>query len=47
MKRLKVAVIGFGVMGKHHANVYAALPYTDLVAIVGSHFVITHKILIF
>lgn len=34
MKRLKVAVIGFGVMGKHHANVYAALPYTDLVAIV-------------
>lgn len=34
MKRLKVAVVGFGVMGKHHANVYAALPYTDLVAIV-------------
>ena len=34
MKSLKVAVIGFGVMGKHHANVYAALPYTDLVAVV-------------
>ena len=34
MKRLRVAVVGFGVMGKHHAGVYAALPYTDLVAIV-------------
>ena len=34
MKSLKVAVIGFGVMGKHHANVYAALPYTDFVAVV-------------
>lgn len=34
MKRLKVAVVGFGVMGRHHANVYAALPHTDLVAIV-------------
>ena len=34
MKRLQVAVIGAGVMGKHHANVYAALPQTKLVAIV-------------
>ncbi len=34
MARLKVAVVGFGVMGKHHANVYAALPHTDLVAVV-------------
>ncbi len=34
MKRLKVAVVGFGVMGKNHAGVYAALPYTDLVAVV-------------
>lgn len=34
MKRLNVAVIGFGVMGKHHANVYAALPHTNLVAVV-------------
>ncbi|MDQ3459179.1 MAG: Gfo/Idh/MocA family oxidoreductase [Deinococcota bacterium] len=34
MKRLKVAVVGFGVMGKYHANVYAALPHTDLVAVV-------------
>ncbi len=31
---LRVAVIGFGVMGRHHANVYAALPGVDLVAIV-------------
>ncbi len=34
MKRLRVAVVGFGVMGKNHAGVYAALPYTDLIAIV-------------
>ena len=34
MKRLAVAVVGFGVMGKNHAGVYAALPYTDLVAVV-------------
>jgi predicted dehydrogenase len=32
--RLKVAVIGAGVMGKHHANVYAAIPHVDLVAVV-------------
>ncbi|MEZ4606525.1 MAG: Gfo/Idh/MocA family oxidoreductase [Deinococcales bacterium] len=34
MQRLKVAVIGFGVMGAYHANVYAALPHTELIAIV-------------
>ncbi|MCA9837007.1 MAG: Gfo/Idh/MocA family oxidoreductase [Trueperaceae bacterium] len=34
MKRLKVAVIGIGVMGRHHANIYAALPHVDLVAVV-------------
>ncbi len=34
MKRLKVAVVGAGVMGKHHANIYAALPHVDLVAAV-------------
>jgi len=34
MKRLNVAVIGFGVMGSYHANVYATLPHTNLVAIV-------------
>lgn len=34
VKTLNVAVIGFGVMGKHHANVYAALPSTRLVAVV-------------
>jgi predicted dehydrogenase len=33
LKRLNVAVIGFGVMGKYHANVYAALPHCDLVAV--------------
>jgi predicted dehydrogenase len=31
---VRVAVIGFGVMGRHHANVYAALPGVELVAIV-------------
>jgi len=31
---LSVAVVGFGVMGRHHANVYAALPGVDLVAVV-------------
>ena len=34
MKRLRVAVVGVGVMGKHHANIYAALPHVDLVAVV-------------
>ena len=34
MKRLRVAVVGAGVMGKHHANIYAALPHVDLVAVV-------------
>ncbi|ADI13453.1 Gfo/Idh/MocA family oxidoreductase [Truepera radiovictrix] len=34
MKRLKVAVVGFGVMGRNHAGVYAVLPHTDLVAVV-------------
>ena len=31
---LRVAVIGFGVMGRHHANVYAALPGVEMAAIV-------------
>jgi predicted dehydrogenase len=34
MKRLRVAVVGAGVMGKHHANIYAALPHVDFVAVV-------------
>lgn len=34
MKRLRVAVIGAGVMGRHHANIYAAMPHMDLVAVV-------------
>ncbi|UCH26776.1 MAG: Gfo/Idh/MocA family oxidoreductase [Trueperaceae bacterium] len=34
MKRLRVIVVGVGVMGKYHANVYAALPNVDLVAVV-------------
>lgn len=34
MKRSRVAVIGAGVMGKYHANIYAALPGVDLVAVV-------------
>ncbi len=34
MNRLRVAVIGAGVMGKHHANIYAVLPHVDLVAVV-------------
>jgi predicted dehydrogenase len=31
---LSVAVIGYGVMGRHHANVYAALPNVSLSAVV-------------
>ena len=34
MNRLRVAVIGAGVMGRFHATIYASLPHTDLVAIV-------------
>jgi predicted dehydrogenase len=34
MRRLNVIVVGAGVMGKYHANVYAALPHVDLKAIV-------------
>ena len=34
MKRLQVAVVGTGVMGQHHATIYAALPHVDLVATV-------------
>lgn len=34
MTPLKVAVVGFGVMGKYHANVYAALPHIELLAVV-------------
>jgi predicted dehydrogenase len=33
-ERTRVAVIGAGVMGRHHANVYAALPSAKLVAVV-------------
>jgi predicted dehydrogenase len=32
--RLRVAVVGAGVMGRHHANVYRSLPEAELVAIV-------------
>lgn len=34
MKHLRVAVVGAGVMGKHHANIYALLPHAELVAVV-------------
>ena len=34
MKPLNVAVVGAGVMGNHHANIYAALPHVHLVAAV-------------
>lgn len=34
MRRLNVAVVGVGVMGRHHANIYSALPHTNLVALV-------------
>jgi glyceraldehyde-3-phosphate dehydrogenase/erythrose-4-phosphate dehydrogenase len=30
---MKVAVIGVGTMGRHHARVYSELPEADLVAI--------------
>lgn len=31
---LDIAVVGFGVMGRHHANIYSSLPYVNLLAIV-------------
>ena len=34
MKRLRLAVVGVGVMGRYHANIYAVLPHVDLVAVV-------------
>ncbi len=34
MKKTRVAVVGVGVMGSYHANIYASLPQTKLVAIV-------------
>ncbi len=34
MTNVKVAVIGFGVMGQYHANNYAAMQQVDLVAVV-------------
>lgn len=34
LPRLRVAVIGAGVMGRHHAHNYAALPAAELVAVV-------------
>lgn len=34
---VRVAVVGAGVMGRHHANNYAALPGAQLVALVDSH----------
>ena len=36
MTRLKAAVIGVGSMGSRHARIYAALPETDLVAVVSA-----------
>jgi predicted dehydrogenase len=33
LQRLNVGVVGYGVMGRHHANNYAALPHARLVAI--------------
>ena len=34
MRRLRVAVVGVGVMGRYHANIFAVLPHVDLVAVV-------------
>ena len=36
MTKLKAAVIGVGSMGSRHARIYAALPETDLVAVVSA-----------
>ncbi|MBF0414184.1 MAG: Gfo/Idh/MocA family oxidoreductase [Magnetococcales bacterium] len=33
-KNLRVAVVGVGQMGRHHARIYAQLPHVDLVAVV-------------
>jgi len=34
MRKTRVAVIGVGVMGQYHSNIYASLPQTELVAVV-------------
>lgn len=34
MSHLRVAVVGVGVMGRYHANIYQAMPDVDLVAVV-------------
>ena len=37
MKPLRAAVIGVGHLGKFHAQKYAALPDTDLVAVIDTN----------
>ena len=33
MRRLKIAVIGVGALGRHHARILSELPHVDLVAV--------------
>ena len=37
MSKIKTAVIGVGYLGKFHADKYAALPNSDLVAVVDAN----------
>lgn len=38
MQKLRTAVVGVGYLGKFHAQKYAALPHSNLVAVCDSHF---------
>lgn len=44
MTKIKVAVIGVGNLGQHHARVYSQLPEAELVAVVDSDFARANKI---
>lgn len=44
MKRLRVAVVGVGALGRHHARILSELPQAELVAVADSHAERGHEI---